>query len=242
MRTIDSLAANLAHRLPVLSSLGAATGVVDDATATYEQAAERFIERHISKISAVSQKIDNRLETLRGLLVSLLSVRDQWVRYVAEDFSDDRLREVLEQMLCDLLQSRVQALCAAAPPGLGGSMVPILKRGAAYLRELEAVDALDLEDPHRAVIALADALDANGGQLPGSEVDDIAYWCLVANFLLTTTGTPRRNSAWDCNTCSPSCSWYLLNGVKWIFWKSPPEPCRHWAMAICPLICRWRWI
>ena len=192
MRTIDSLAANLAHRLPVLSSLGAATGVVDDATATYEQAAERFIERHISKISAVSQKIDNRLETLRGLLVSLLSVRDQWVRYVAEDFSDDRLREVLEQMLCDLLQSRVQALCAAAPPGLGGSMVPILKRGAAYLRELEAVDALDLEDPHRAVIALADALDANGGQLPGSEVDDIAYWCLVANFLLTTTGTPRR--------------------------------------------------
>ncbi len=192
IRTIDSLATNLAHRLPVLSSLGAATGLVDDASALYQEAAERFIDQHISKIAAVSQKLDNRLETLRGLLVNLLAVRDQWVRYAVEDFTDDRLREVLEQMLCALLQSRVRALCASAPPGLGASLLPVVQGCAFYLRELKAVGALELESPHLAVLALADALEASGGQLPDSEVDEIGSWSLIADFLLTTSGTPRR--------------------------------------------------
>lgn len=192
MRTIDSLASNLAHRLPVLSSLGAATSAVDDASALYAQAAERFIDHHLSSIDAVSQKLDNRLEKLRGLLAALLAIRDQWARYTTDDFTDDRLRGVLEDMLGALLQARVAALSAAAPPGLGPLLLPILTRCSQYLEELEAAGVLQLESAHRSVIALAEAMDASGGTLPGDQLEDLGEWTLLADFLLTVTGTPRK--------------------------------------------------
>ena len=50
MRTIDSLATALAHRLPMVSALGAAIGTVDDPRALHLEAAERFLDHHLASI------------------------------------------------------------------------------------------------------------------------------------------------------------------------------------------------
>ena len=54
MRTIDSLATALAHRLPVVSALGAAVATVDDPRPLHLEAAERFLDHHLETIERVA--------------------------------------------------------------------------------------------------------------------------------------------------------------------------------------------
>ncbi|MGK0321158.1 MAG: ATP-dependent helicase/nuclease subunit A, partial [Granulosicoccus sp.] len=96
LRTIDALATQLAHRLPVTSALGAPTGVVEDAGSLYRDVASRFIDENIELMQRVLLQLGNRLEQAQSLLANLLANRDQWKRHVYAVDDHDALRDVLE--------------------------------------------------------------------------------------------------------------------------------------------------
>lgn len=186
--TIDSLTTRLAHRLPLTSTLGAPTGVVEDARDLYLEAAGRFVEERLGRLDLVLLRLGNRFERLQGLLADLLGVRDQWMRFVMPYAgTGEALRERLEEMLENLIDGELRALVAACPPYLQEELPPIARRAARWLVEQAVADSKSLDTAQRALVDALDALES----LPGAALDDLPVWCALASFLLTKTGTRR---------------------------------------------------
>ena len=84
--TIDSLSANLARQMPLLSRFGTQPSVRDDPRSHYEEAAMRAIE-HLEHedygqiVHNALQYFDNDTYKLTQLLAKMLSKRDQWLPY-----------------------------------------------------------------------------------------------------------------------------------------------------------------
>lgn len=194
LRTIDSFSAQLARRLPVSSQLGAPVNTVDDASALYRIAAERFLDHEIASVAGLSQQLDNNLAKLRDSLVTLLGIRDQWGRLLADDFSDQRVRSVLESMLAQLLRSRLHVLRTACPPGLMASLAPIVQRAANYLTTMDQLSMQALGDSQHNIVQLAEAVQDLGGRLPSSDVDTLNTWALLGDFLLTVSDGNLRKT------------------------------------------------
>lgn len=186
LRTIDSLATQLAHRLPVTSALGAPTGIVEDASALYREVAARFIESNIDSLDRVMLQVGNRLEQVRSLLAGLLANRDQWKRYVydVDDVDHDALREHLEGMLGQLIESRLENLCVLTPDGLEEPLTERLRLACSFMLE-DAEGDLD-ELPWE----MQGWLDME--ELPGAEVEDLNRWCCIGAALLTKSGSLRK--------------------------------------------------
>lgn len=185
LRTIDSLATQLAHRLPVTSALGAPTGIVEDAGALYREVAARFIEENIDSLDLVLLQVGNRLEQARSLLAGLLANRDQWKRHVYAVGDDhDGLRELLEGMLGELIESRLDNLYALLPDGLEERLCERLRLACSFLLA-DAEGDLD-ELPWE----MQGWLDME--ELPGTSVDDLNAWCGVGAALLTKGGGLRK--------------------------------------------------
>lgn len=185
LRTIDALATQLAHRLPVTSALGAPTGIVENAGALYQEVAERFIESHLDSLHRVMLQLGNRLELAQSLLANLLANRDQWKHHVYAAGDDhDQLRSALEGMLAELVESRLANLCAVIPLGLEGKLLPRLRMAYGFLLQEcgGAVDNLPAE--------VQVWLDIE--ELPGAEIVDLEGWRGIAHALLTTGFEVRK--------------------------------------------------
>ena len=189
MRTIDSLATALAHRLPVVSALGAAVATVDDPRPLHLEAAERFLDHHLETIERVALQRDNRLDQVRDLLADLLAVRDQWQGYVQDDLGDERLRALLQTMLDDVVRTRLEAASALAPDALAGDLVAPLRRAAELLVARAELMGEPLDDEQTRLVALAE----DAGALPPPEPEGVDDWGALARFLLTKGGTPRKS-------------------------------------------------
>ncbi|MFK7997538.1 MAG: UvrD-helicase domain-containing protein [Granulosicoccus sp.] len=185
LRTIDSLATQLAHRLPVTSTLGAPTGMVDNADALYKEAARRFIDTHLESLDLVLLHLGNKLDRAQQLLASLLARRDQWKRHVYSAGDDhEQLRMVLEGMLAELVESRIENLCTRVPAGLGERLIPCLSKAVEYaLTHVEGdIDELCWE------MQLWHQMSA----LPGSDISELNHWASIGFALLTTQNKPRK--------------------------------------------------
>lgn len=184
LRTIDALATQLAHRLPVTSTLGAPTGLEENAQALYKEAAQRFIESNLDALDRVLLHLGNKLDRAQSLLAGLLAKRDQWKRHVYAAGDDhQQLREVLEGMLAELIESRVENLCSLQPDNLESKLLPCLVKAAEFaLINVEGdVDELPWE------MQLWHDMDS----LPGDQADDLNGWASVAHALLTTSNGLR---------------------------------------------------
>ncbi|MGQ7845445.1 UvrD-helicase domain-containing protein [Granulosicoccus sp. 3-233] len=184
LRTIDSLATQLAHRLPVTSALGAPTGIVEDASALYREVAARFIESSMESLDLVMLQVGNRLEQVRSLLASLLANRDQWKRYVYHDEDHDALREHLEGMLGQLIESRLENLCVLLPDGLEEALTARLRLACSFLLEDAEGDLDELPWEMQGWLDLE--------ELPGASVEDLNRWCCIGAALLTKGGSLRK--------------------------------------------------
>ena len=185
LRTIDALATQLAHRLPVTSTLGAPTGLIENADALYQDAARRFIESNLQSLDLVLLHLGNKLDKAQSLLAGLLSKRDQWKRHVYNAGEDHEvLREILEGMLAELIESRLQHLCSKVPPGLEAGLLPCLLKAAEFaLAEAEGdVSELCWE------MQLWHKMKA----LPGDDISDLHVWGSVAHALLTSANELRK--------------------------------------------------
>ena len=186
LRTIDALATQLAHRLPVTSALGAPTGVIEHAAGLYRDVAGRFIESHLSDLQRVLLQLGNRLEQAQSLLANLLANRDQWKRHVYGAGADhDHLRLVLESMLADLVESRLANLRAYVPQELDAALPARLRVAYEFLLQDSEGDADELEPEIQAWSEMQ--------ELPGCELGDLAGWDSIGKALLTSKPEIRKS-------------------------------------------------
>ena len=185
LRTIDALATQLAHRLPVTSQLGAPTGVIEDARSLYMDVASRFISEHIDAMDLVLLQLGNKLERAQDLLANLLANRDQWKRHVyAAGGRHEELRTLLEGMLRELIESRMANLCATVPGFLHEALPTRLRMACGFL--LEDVEG-DLDE-----LPIEKQRWLDFDELPGAQLDDLESWCSVGVALLTTRSELRK--------------------------------------------------
>lgn len=185
LRTIDSLATQLAYRLPVTSALGAPVGVVENAGELYSEVASQFIESNLPALSRVLLQVGNKLDRAQTLLANLLANRDQWKRHVYGMGDDhDSLRQVLEAMLAELVQSRMAYLCSLFPIELKESLLTRLRMASAFLLEDHEGDIARLTPEQQYWVDIE--------QLPGSHFNDVEGWRSVADALLTANSEPRK--------------------------------------------------
>ena len=124
VRTIDSVCAEIARSLPVLSGNGLLSPV-EDASPLYRLAAERTLMELGGSDSNLSDALrlillhrDGNLTQVRDLLAEMLSLRDQWARLVPlgrmleEEYLDRTVLPQIERALADTICIELTTLYA----------------------------------------------------------------------------------------------------------------------------------
>ena len=185
LRTIDALATQLAHRLPITSTLGAPTGLEENANNLYQEAAARFIESHLDSLDLVLLHLGNKLDKAQNLLAGLLAKRDQWKRHVYNASGDhEELRSLLEGMLAELVESRLENLSELVPEGLEQALPPILSKAYEFA-------LLNVEGDESELCWELQSYAAMDG-LPGADISDLNLWGSVGFALLTSANQRRK--------------------------------------------------
>ncbi|MBR9977775.1 MAG: UvrD-helicase domain-containing protein [Bacteroidetes bacterium] len=177
--TIDALNGWIARQMPWLSGIGPLPHVTDDAGAFYSEAVRAVLldgtgdDDLRPAVRELLIHLDNRFETVEGLLVSMLAIRDQWIDIVHGGLDDASTRILLEQ-------------------GFSRTITGHLERCRASMRE-EDVNELSALAAHAAAVLESDParkVDQLGGclgrsQPPGTEVEDLTQWMGLTHLLLT---------------------------------------------------------
>lgn len=121
IQTIDSLNAYLTRQLPILSRFGATPDIVNYPRALYEAAVKEFLS-HLEEdvpwsnaIAQLLQHLDNNLDKLEELLVTMLAKRDQWLPYISVNANDPALRARLEAPLAIIHQAALNKVITLFP-------------------------------------------------------------------------------------------------------------------------------
>ncbi|MFA5515533.1 MAG: UvrD-helicase domain-containing protein [Desulfuromonadales bacterium] len=186
IQTIDGFNASLVRSMPWLSRLGGMPRVHEAPAALYRRAAERALKRlgqGDAGIARLLAHLDNRLDHLRDLLVSMLPRRDQWLRHLAGRRGEEN-RSLLENGLRLLVEDELAAI---------NELIPVAVR--IELAELAPFAAANL------IADGKDGLLADLAALPGFPVpsaDNLPAWRGIAELLLTADGGLRKAINKNC--------------------------------------------
>lgn len=175
IQTIDSFCRSLAAQLPVTSALGAELATLDDPTHAYRLAVEQLLKDYARndgdyrRLEILIRHLDNQLDRLEGLLVSLLARRDQWMSLVFTlKYSG---REQFESGLRSWAVELVEKVRADLAP-FAGEILDAVRYAAKHLA---------VEHPTHELLALQHL-----ARLPGDSDADIAsLWHPLISMLLT---------------------------------------------------------
>ncbi len=186
--TIDALCNSLARQLPLMSRLGTQPKISDDASSLYTEAANRTLENidhdelGVPIIDAL-RYFDNNSYRLTELLVNMLAKRDQWLTYTQVDNS----AQIAEAALSYMVSEELKELEAIFNPTVQNLLMPIARLAASNL-------------PNDSKLSLL--ID---WQVPISpEPENLPLWQVIADFLLTKEGSPRKEAGLNKNYGFPS--------------------------------------
>lgn len=184
IQTIDSFCLYLANRLPILSKLGANPRIAEDVDHVFHDAITNTL-LHLEEDKVVSNDIerilihlDNDSLRLQRLLVSLLRKRDQWLPYVlaisksshdASIYTKTCIEELVEESLLEVRNDLTI---------YSNTIVVLTNFAIQNFRQLEPPKYIDEEKL---------------SQLPKTSIGDISTWRIIANLLLTQSGSWRRS-------------------------------------------------
>jgi len=175
--TIDSLSANLARQMPLLSRFGTQPGVSEDPRGHYEEAAMRAIEHLGHKdfgtvIHDALHYFDNDTYKLTQLLAEMLSKRDQWLPYTQSDHTAQNA----EAALANMINGDIQAAAEVFSSCYQQVLMPIARFAAGNLKNHPITQLLDWDSEI------------------GIKTDDLAQWKAVSELLLTMSGMLRKQA------------------------------------------------
>ena len=191
--TIDSVCAEVARSLPVLSGSGGKKTPVTDASRLYQQAARRTL----MQLGGEDRSLDEALQTMllhrdgslvdcEKLIAEMLAVRDQWGRLIPLR-ATELTEEFLEAKVLPQLERALELAICQALTQLSRTMPEDV------LRELTATAAqfahFDGYQGGESYVAIC----ANRHEPPANRAEHLAHWRALIHLLVTpSSGTWRK--------------------------------------------------
>lgn len=184
IQTIDALCAYLTRQLPLLSHFGSQPGIADSPASLYREAVQEVlthVEHDLEWSQSIAQlllHLDNDLNKLHDLLVTLLAKRDQWLPYIHFDTSADQVRRQLERHLELVITDSLTAVKELFPKQMIQQWTSIARFAA---------DNLVLLNQSSEITSCRHLTD-----LPGTEAGNKNMWVGLARLLLTKSFSWRK--------------------------------------------------
>ena len=182
VQTIDSLCRAITKQLPLASGIGEQPDTLEDADQAYRLAVRelfKLLEQESplrDDLTRLLRHLDNNLQAVENLLISLLAKREQWLGVLLQARHEDA-RAYLEQVLRDVVCEHLDLLAAALLTH-SSELCSIADRAATNLQE-------EGERKNR----IHELLGING--LPDAEPESLNQWLALVDLLLTNGGTFR---------------------------------------------------
>jgi ATP-dependent exoDNAse (exonuclease V) beta subunit len=191
LRTIDSICAEIARGLPILSG-GSGLAPVEDASPLHRLAAERTLlqlggsnQRLSVALSTVLLHRDGDLQRCQSLLAEMLALRDQWGRLIPLDrqsLDDETLdKEVLPKLEAALASAICDELSAVAR----GFPVSVLEQLSTLAAEMGA-------EPGYGGIDSPISVCAGKFAPPTTSLEDLDVWRALTHLLINKQDGWRR--------------------------------------------------
>jgi ATP-dependent exoDNAse (exonuclease V) beta subunit len=182
MHTIDALCAALSRRMPLLSQLGPAPGVQEDARELYREAARETLALledpgHGHGVAALLRHLDNDLTQAQRMLADMMAQRARWRRHMAHGRVD---RAALEAALARVACQAMERARASVPEVFAAGILATVRYAAANAAQ---------SDPDSPLAACADLAG-----LPGAALEDLPVWRSIVELFLTSAGALRKNA------------------------------------------------
>jgi ATP-dependent exoDNAse (exonuclease V) beta subunit len=194
IRSIDSVCAEIANSLPLLSGGGGPRQPVEDAQTLYRLAARRTLLQLGGGDAALDAALrtvllhrDGSLADCEALLANMLQTREQWGELVPlgpDELNEAKLGEVrvkLERSLERIVCAGLSRAVAAMPPGL--------------LAELTTIAARLGEAPPFKLDVSPIAICAGRHEPPEAAAEHLEHWLALITLVLTKEGGWRKRCA-----------------------------------------------
>lgn len=181
IQTIDAWCAKLTRAAPLSAGLGLISGVSEDSVAVYAEAARRTVltQPLSAPIARLLAHLDNRIDRLIGLIAGMLAHRDQWLPWLVYAARQPDLREELERNWRAVIEHELAAAESVFPGELKQSIIDLM--AYAYGNLAAGVKA-----------SSARPVPVPPATWPKASPEHAAQWGLIANFILTQSGTLRK--------------------------------------------------
>jgi ATP-dependent exoDNAse (exonuclease V) beta subunit len=193
VRTIDSICAEIARTLPVLSGAGGVQVPVTEPATLYHEAAGRTLQQLGGTDAALSAALrtvllhrDGNLGDVERLIAEMLQWRDQWGGLIplrGEELSDDYLdrvvREKLERTLRRIVSRGLAELSARIPADFLSDLAALASR----LAELEPYGC-----------SVSPIAVCRGQGVPGIDAHELQHWRALIHLLVSPSRRSWRRS------------------------------------------------
>ncbi|MDB6096787.1 MAG: hypothetical protein JWM09_1065 [Francisellaceae bacterium] len=183
IQTVDALCASLTRQMPIISQFGAFPEVLENTYPLYEKAARSFLQ-HINTATELTASfytllshLDNNLIMIKKLLAEMLPLREQWLPYLAFNYTSAERRTLLEQGLKMINQEILNDLNQAFPKSLKEEFINLANFSGSHCRDSNLIPLLK-------TVTLKDL---------NSKLDNLAYWKAIAELCLTKEGSIRKS-------------------------------------------------
>lgn len=182
VQTIDSLCRSITKQLPLASGIGAQPDTLEDADQAYRLAVRelfKLLEQESplrDELTRLLRHLDNNLQSVENLLISLLAKREQWLGVLLQARHEDA-REYLERVLRDVVCEHLEQVEAA------------LLIHSSELCNIADRAATNLQDEGERKNRIHELLGINA--LPQAEPESLNHWLALVDLLLTNGGTWR---------------------------------------------------
>ncbi len=196
IQTIDALCASLTQQLPVTARFGSPPSIQTDASALYVEAARNCLaemeaDDGIGKaIQLLLTHLDNQFTRAEQLISAMLASRDQWMRHMGGSGVDETSRASLEVVLQRSIMTIV---------GNVSSLISLPQQHV--LKELLLFASKHISDVDSPIYRYAESFDVN--DITSLSLDS---WKMLADFLLTGTGSWRKQANASLGFPAPSAT------------------------------------
>lgn len=183
IQTIDGLCRSIAKQLPLTSGLGALPNTLDQPEQAYRQAVQELLKTLrsadensdvIDSLCQLLAHLDNNLNTVEDLLVSMLARRDQWLPLVlqarhseARDYFNFVLQRIIKEALSKV-KIQLQPIASDLAMMIDYAAEQLLSEGISH--------------------AMTDLQGCT--ELPSTDVESLPHWQALTDILITrTSGT-----------------------------------------------------